>query len=180
MRAVLTLALMFAAIGGIGCGNDDAEVAEGPIEALETNVVAFGGVEYRVILFRQMNPRNPPDKAVYDGPLPADQDLYAAFVVACNASDGEQIPTKRIHLEDAFGEIFRPIELEEDNPFAYRPRPLEPGECLPDEGSAADRTFSAAVVVFRVPFEDIRERPMILALDATDADVPGARVELDL
>jgi hypothetical protein len=56
---------------------------------------------------------------------------------------------------------------------------LEPGQCLPGEGTAADRTFDGAALVFELPYEAAQERPMILEI----ADPSGsgeARVQLDL
>jgi hypothetical protein len=180
--AGLWLLLLAAAVPALaGCGN---EAGDNAVEATEQNTVALGGIDYRVVRFRQLNPRIPPDDAVVAGlPAPAEgRAYYAAFVVACNRSGTTRTTTSRIHLEDAFGRRFAPVGAIEDGVFAYRARTLRPGACLPAEDTPADLTVDGAALLFDVPVEAVRERPMILEL----ARRPGgsgraaARVQLDL
>lgn len=178
MWLLLAVAMVLALAG---CAEEKADNA---VEATEQNTVALAGVDYRIVRFRQLNPRIPPDRAVVAGlPAPAEgQAYYAAFLTACNRADTTRTTTARIHLEDAFGQRFAPVARSEESVFAYRARPLQPGTCLPVEDSPADRTVDGAALVFDVPVEAARERPMILEL----ARRPGgtgraaARVQLDL
>jgi hypothetical protein len=39
-----------------------------------------------------------------------DHGLFAAFLDVCNRGDEPQAPTGLIHLEDAFGQSFQPVE----------------------------------------------------------------------
>ena len=170
---VLGLALVTA-----GCGDDaqsDDARSDEAVEAREQNAVSLGGLEYRVPIFRQLNPRIAPDRALYDGPSPsADSGVFAAFIRVCNEDGPRATPTGRIFLEDAFGERFYPVEQPE-NERAYAPEPLAASECLPgaDDPAATD----GAPLAFLVPLSDTRERPMVLVIDGAQDD---ARIELDL
>lgn len=179
VRRGLAAAIAFLLVLGFAaCGGED-EPADNAVEAREGNVVEFGGIRYRVVLFRQLNPRITPDRALYEGPpLEQGQGLYAAFLLACNVSEEVQTPTADVHLEDAFGDEFEPLPNVGDT-FAYRPQPLRPDACLPTEGSAADQTFPGAALLFKLGFDDVRERPLILEL-RSQSDSETFRIQLDV
>ena len=147
------------------------------------NSVRLGGIQYRVVRFRELNPSIAPDRSILDGPPPSDgKGYYAAFVTACNASSRTRTPTSRIHLEDAFGQRFPALAAASDSVFAYRPRPLEPGRCLLAEDSAASRTVDGAAIVFEVPYDAAQERPLIVEISrsAGGSGRAVARIQLDL
>lgn len=174
MRRLWLLLLVLAVVA---CGEEGS--VDEPLEATEANEVELAGVRYRVVLFRQLNPSEPPDDALYEGDPPGgDEGAYAAFIRVCNASDQPRTPSRSIRLEDAFNQPFGPrAELVPDR-FAYQPRRLEPGECLPAPNSAAEQTFDGAALVFRVPFRSVRERPLVLEISAGQGR--RARIRLDL
>jgi len=161
-----------------GCGGDESP--DNAVEAQEQNVAELGGVRYRAVLFRQLNVRGAPDDALWEGGTPhSDRGLYAVFLRACAAGREPVRTSERIHLEDAFGQRFAPRAADTADTFEYSVTPLAPGECSPEAGSAADRTFDGAALVFSVPFASVQERPMILEI----ADPTGggaARIQLDL
>jgi len=179
----LAVVLLALAIGVViaGCGGDEPE--SNLVEAREANSVELGGMRYRIVIFRQLNPRIAPDRALWEGPLPGkDRGLFAAFLQVCNISDRERVPTPAIHLEDAFGQVYQPLGLAPANELAYRPRPLGPGRCLPPEESVASRALPGSAIVFAVPFSELGERPFILELRGVveDGPTPIRRVQLDL
>jgi hypothetical protein len=180
MIALRLLIVLVAGLVAVGCGEEEA--ADNAVEADEQNTVRLDGLRYRVNLFRQLNPAVEPDEAIYGGPRPGEgEGLYAAFLRVCNPSGSEQSPTGDVVLEDAFGQTFEPLELEDDNAFAYRPRAIAPDRCLPDPDSAAARTADGMALVFRVPFDSAAERPLVLELrGAGDGDAGRARIILDL
>jgi hypothetical protein len=180
--AALWLLLLIAAVLALaGCGN---EAEDNAVEATEQNTVALGGIDYRVVRFRQLNPRIPHDRTLVAGlPSPGEgRAYYAAFITACNRSGTTRTPTSRIHLEDAFGTRFAPLAAIKDGVFAYRARPLRPGACLPVEDSPADRALDGAVLAFDVPVETAQKRPLILELERSAGGTgrAAARVQLDL
>lgn len=175
-------ALALAACGGDEAGDDtsDERSADNAVEATEQNTVELDGLRYRVNLFRQLNPRISPDRALYDGPAPAEgTGIYAAFLRVCNPGDSRQVPTSEISLEDAFGHEFPRVEAEPDNEFAYEPEPLTPDECLPGPNTAAARTAEGAVLVYEIPVDALGNRPFVLELQA-EGSGEVRRIQLDL
>jgi hypothetical protein len=171
--------MLVAAASLSACG-EDAATADNAVEAREENTVQLAGVRYRVVSFRELNVRAEPDDALWDGPPPkAGHGLFAVVVRACAAGDVRAPMSDEIHLEDAFGDRFPPRPDDTADEFEYQPTELGPGDCRPEPGSAADRTFDGSVLVFDVPFESTAERPMILEIQDPDG-VRDARIQLDL
>jgi hypothetical protein len=177
VRAASLSALLTVAIALGGCGEDADDNA---VEAREGNQVELGGVRYRVVSLREINPFTTPDDALWTGaPAAAGTGLYMVALHACGAADGPARATGEIHLEDAFGQRFDPRGGPTADAYEYRPRTLAPGECLPRRDSPAEATFGGAVLVFAVPFEATAERPLVLELGDPASDAT-ARVQLDL
>jgi hypothetical protein len=66
-------------------------------------------------------------------------------------------------VEDNQGTEFEPIELEEDNAFAYRKTKLRGNECIPEEGSVAQLGPTAgSMLLFDFPLENTENRPLEL------------------
>jgi hypothetical protein len=165
------------------CGEEENQAGTVPepenpaVEPRNGNVVELDGIRSRVVLSRQLNVRTPRGAVLYEAPLPGGKrGLFAAFLDVCNVSQSTTTPTGRIELQDAFGQDFDPVET-----YAYRTRPLEPGECRKPPNSTAERTFDGAAVLFTVPFDDVSNRPLVLEFGG-DADGDGGRsaVRLDL
>jgi hypothetical protein len=176
-RVPALLVLLMLALVGSSCGGEKEDNA---VEAREQNRVELAGVRYRVVIFRELNPYASPDDALWTGKPPAEgTGLYTVVLRACGASDGTAAATGEVHLEDAFGQRFQPRASGAADTYEYRPRALEPGECLPGDEDPADDTFGGAALVFALPFEAAQERPLVLELgDPTSGET--ARVQLDL
>lgn len=173
---VLAAVVVAAAIGA--CGDEGG--AENAVEAREENVVRIDGLAYRAVLFRELNPHIPPDQSLVEGtPSGPDRGLYAAFIRVCNESEEQQTPTGQIVLEDAFGQVFRPLAEGVTKQLAYQPRPLAPGECVPAADTPASRTFDGAPLVYEVPYEAVQRRPMVLEIRPR-GDREPVRIVLDL
>lgn len=188
MRPIIAAFLLAAAALASGCGEDetagDVPVDyEEAIEAREHNLVEMNGIRYRVVMFRQINPRLASDGALYEGPPPEEGvGVFAAFLRACNTADERERPTNDVTLEDAFGESYPRLPTVSDEAFDYDPQLLRPDQCLPPSDGSADRAFPGAVLLFSVPFDRLRNRPFVLQLQDRDerGRVETRRVELDL
>jgi hypothetical protein len=176
---VLLRRLVAILLVAVVAGCEDASTPDNGVEAREGNVVELGGLTYRVVLFRQLNPQAAPESALVEGVPPDGQGYYAAFVTVCNDSDEPHLATNDIHLEDAFGNTFAARNTDVDPELAYDPRRLQPEACEPADGSAAEETYNGAALVFSVPFDAVQRRPMILEIQPRDGGAP-ARVQLDL
>lgn len=177
----ITRATLLASALLLGCGSEDRPVetatAAGAVEAREQNTVELDGIRYRVKIFRQLNPRIAPDRVLYDGARPGgDSGIFAAFIEACNVSEEVRRPTRRVSLQDAFGDSYPRLEAASPTEYGYDAVRLRPDECLPPNDSVADRAFPGAALLFSIPFDRLGNRPF--ALELRDNGV--RRIELDV
>jgi hypothetical protein len=81
-------------------------------------------------------------------------------------------------VKDNQDEEFEPIELPEENVFAYRPRSLAPDECIPQAGSINQLGPSGgALLMFEIPLAATENRPLELELRGSEET---KEIELDL
>ena len=160
-----------------GCGEKGDE-KEPTREGL---ALPLAGVEYNVFITRQLNTKIPPDNAYYDGPQPPKgETFYGVFLQACNKAKEPRQTTDEFEIVDNQDNRFKPIELPEDNPFAYEPRLLNPQECIPQAGSVAQQGPTAgAMLLFRLPLGVTENRPLELEIKGP-ATAKTYRVELDI
>ena len=180
-------ALSLALTGGLAaCSASQEEIGvEEP--AREGLAVDIGGLDYNVFITRELNLAITPDKDYYDGP-PATpgRTLYGVFVLVCNPQDAEEtLPSaEELVVTDNQGVEFEPIELEQDNAFAYHPRELAPGECIPENGSVAQQGPTAgAMLLYDFPLENTENRPLELEVTSpatAEHESETKRFHLDL
>lgn len=163
LAACVASLILVASPSACGKSEEDIGVEEPAREGLAVDI---GGIDYNVFITRELNLSITPDKDYYEGP-PAEPGhaLYGVFLLACNIGD-ETLPTaEEIKVLDNQGEEFEPIELPEDNAFAYHPRELAPGECIPEDGSVAQQGPTAgAMLLFDFPLESTENRPLELEI----------------
>ena len=175
MGRLLPLALVLSACLAVACGGQEVE-RNAAVDARAGNEAVVGGVAYRVVLFRQLNPRAADDVLVESVETDAQHGLFAAFLYACNRTDEPLEPTSEIVLEDAFGDTYEPLSQGLERSLAYTPKRLEPDECIPGNGSG-DGVFDGAALVFELPYDITQERPLILEIRQAGE---SARLTLDL
>ncbi len=176
LALVLVMGLLAA------CG-DEPGVDEPAREGLAIDVA---GIDYNVFITRQLNLDITPDKAYYRGPAARPGNaLYGVFLQACNLGDDARRTTNDFVVEDNQGNRFRPIPLEEDNSFAYKPERLGKGDCIPEDGSVAQQGPTAgSMLLFDFPLQNTENRPLELVIrgpfDPEGDEREVKRVELDL
>lgn len=177
--------LALAAVAALpACGKEEPGVEEPAREGLAIDV---GGVAYNVFLTREINPAITPDQAYYNEKPPGKgRALYGVFIQACNNESSEaRMATDDFHVEDNQGNEFEPIELSKENPFAYRPRMLAKGDCIPADGSVAQQgPTGGSMLLFEFPLENTENRPLELDIRGPYDFATGKRetkkIELDL
>ncbi len=66
---------------------------------------------------------------------------------------------------DTQGNEYEPLEAEEENDFQYHAQELEPGACIPEEGSLAQQGPTAgSMLPFLFPLEAGENRPLELEI----------------
>ncbi|MDQ3936664.1 MAG: hypothetical protein M3340_18750 [Actinomycetota bacterium] len=147
--------------------------------------VEVGGLKYNVFITRQINARNASDRGFYQGPEPAPGFThYGVFIKVCNeAKKGFRTPVEHFVVKDSQGNEFEPLELEEDNVFAYRARRLSPEACVPEAGSPpATGPTGGALLLFEFPVATLENRPLELEIEDPEpgGGLDKGAIELDL
>jgi hypothetical protein len=184
MRTVATCAAaLVLVLAGCGMHKGEPGVDEPAREGLAIDVA---GIYYNVFITRPLNLRITPDKAYYPGPGPAPgRELWGVFLDACNVTGGgSRTPTDDFVVEDNQGNEYEPIEIPEDNAWAFHPRPLAKGDCIPEAGSVAEQgPTKGSLIIFDFSLETTENRPLelhIKAFDAAKGEPVTKTIELDL
>ena len=186
LRRLLPAAVS-AALAALVLSGCFLESEETPGEARREGLdVRVGGIDYTVFITRELNPRLPDDRGYWQGPeAKPGFALYGVFLQACNRRDeDDDLPDATYAATDDFtvvdtqGNEYEPLEADEENVFQYHAGPLEPGECIPQEGSLAQQGPTAgAMLPFLFPLEAGENRPLELEIHGGGQE---ALVELDL
>ena len=185
-RLLLALACAATAATFSGCFLEEEKEEGEPLR--EGLAVSVGGIEYTVYITRELNPALPDDRGYWRGEeAEPGFALYGVFVQACNRSgdnDDDHVETDTYEATEDFvvvdtqGNEYEPLEAEEENVFHYHPQELEPGACIPEEGSLAQLGPTAgAMLPFKFPLEAGENRPLELEIRGGGEE---AAVELDL
>jgi hypothetical protein len=181
--ALLTLAAL-AALAASGCGNKVDTAIVGETEGI---YVGVDGLTYQVQVSRILNPASNEDQAYLRG-LPegeaepaADEVWFGIFMRVENESDEQHEAAEGFRIHDTQEAEFEPLELDtEVNVFAYEPRPVPPGELLPEPNSpASDNTIKGSLLLFKMKVESLGNRPLELEIESSQGG-DNAIVDLDV
>jgi hypothetical protein len=143
----------------------------------------LNGLSYKVLITRQLNRSDPEDRGYVVGPeAPPGQIQYGVFLQVCNMGEETLRASRSLTMVDTLGNEFEPVELPETNIFAYRPAPVRPGGCIPDEASvAAQSPTGGALVLYQIPLETIENRPLEMEVqDGYDAEGQPRAITFEL
>ena len=177
---LLSAMLVLVGPGGAACGEEERREPGEP--RTEAQTLVAGGLQYRTIIFRQLNPLEDTDSRLVELP-PAGEDRlwFGAFIRVCNVSDEPQRATEGFAVVDAFGQAYSAVDVAAPSAFVYEPARLDPGECLPRPDTPAAGVGDGALLVFRLPAAALRDRPLFLRLPPeAGGDGPPLRIELDV
>jgi hypothetical protein len=168
--ALLSLAALAALAAG-GCGNKTEKVTVAETEGI---YVSVDDLTYQVQISRILNPADVEDEAYLKGlpegeELAADEVWFGVFMRVENETDEELTPTDGFKITDTQETVFEPVELDpEQNLYVYDPRPVGPGELLPELNSpASDNTIRGELILFKVKVESLGNRPLELEIEST-------------
>ncbi len=162
--ALLSLAAL-SALAMAGCGNKVDTAIVGETEGI---YVGVDGLTYQVQISRILNPASPEDQAYLEGlpeeeAEPAEDEVwFGVFMRVENETDEELEAAEEFRIVDTQEDEYEPLELDtEVNDFAYEPRPVPPGELLPELNSpASDNTIRGGLLLFKMKVESIGNRPL--------------------
>ena len=186
-RPLAVLAALLAAGGLAACGNHHDETAK--IQHIEGEgfYLSLGELKYQVQGSRQLNPHDVQDKALLAGIPAAEQDLdedevwFGVFMQVENESEEPLRPASDIEIVDTQEDIFKPLELDQSNPFAYRPEdPIEGGDIAPIADTPAFNTANqGSLLLFKLTLDAIDNRPLELKMESSTTDQTGI-IDLDV
>jgi hypothetical protein len=182
-RIVLLALTALAALATGGCGNKTEQVTVAETEGI---YVSVDDLTYQVQLSRILDPASPED-GVYLSGLPdgeevgADEVWFGVFMRVENETEESLPAAQQFRIVDTQHTEFEPIEIDpEINPFGYQPRPIPPGELLPERNSPpSDNTIQGALVLFKVKIQSLYNRPLELEIES-DTGGDNAVVNLDV
>ncbi|HKH17596.1 MAG TPA: hypothetical protein VKA57_08735 [Solirubrobacteraceae bacterium] len=167
----LVTLLALTALAAAGCGNKVDTAIVGETEGI---YVGVDGLTYQVQISRILNEASPEDRAYLAG-LPegeepaADEVWFGVFMRVENEGDEELPAAEGFRIVDTQEEEFEPVELDpEVNAFGYEPRPVPPGELLPELNSpASDNTIQGSLILFKLKVQSLYNRPLELVIESS-------------
>ena len=186
-RPLAVLAALLVSGGLAACGNNhDKEAKIQHIEG-EGFYLSLGELKYQVQGSRQLNPYDVQDKALLAGIPAGEQELkpsevwFGVFMQVENESDEPLRPASDIEIVDTQEDVFRPVELDQSNPFAYRPEdPIGPGDIAPIPDTPAFNTANqGSLMLFKLTLDAIDNRPLELKMESSTTDQTGI-IDLDV
>ena len=188
-RIAVLLAALLVSGGLSACGKHTAEDA--PVKLAETEGIYLdlNDLKYQVQMSRQLNPKDVQDEPLLLGIPEEEQELKSDevwFAVGMRVQNetGESLrPSEAIEIEDTVGEVFEPIELGEENVFAYRSHELiPPKETYPLLDSPAfDSPSRSAIILFKLTLTGLNtNRPLELKIEGRKLPKQTGIVDLDV
>lgn len=188
MRALLRILLLSAVAGAglfaYGCADSGEPHLVGETEGPYIDV---NDLRYQVQISRVLNPSDPED-AAYLQALPEGTELepgetwFGVFLRVANTTEGTAAQTaEEFEIVDTLGNQYEPVDLPEENQWAYEPTVLEPGEMVPAPDSAqSSGPTRGALLLFKLPFETLDNRPLEFEIHSpVDPDEVGT-IALDV
>jgi hypothetical protein len=182
LRKFLLLSLVAALFAG--CGNKGEEHIEAETEGI---YLVAGGLTYQVQISRFLNPGTIDDAQYLEGlpegvpaQLPGDEIWFGVWMRVKNYSDETLTPTTNFTILDTEENEYRPVPLDDRNPFKYVPIGLRHAELIPVPNSANQSgPINGSLILFRLKTDSLQNRPLKLIIEAGGDELPRI-VDLDL
>lgn len=186
-RLTVSLAAL-ALTGGLTACGEEHEVTKGETEGIQ---VMVDHLLYQVQISRVLNASDTEDAAYIkgvpdttEGELGDGEEWFGVFlrVKAPSENDETHRTARDIKIEDTTGAEFEPLSLDtRRTPLAYVPTDLAPNQQLPALGSIPNTTTTAgAVLLFKIPRQNLENRPLELRIAAPGGEPAEATVDLDV
>jgi hypothetical protein len=166
-----------------GCGNKKDIVTSADTEGI---YVDAGPLQYQVQISRQLNPADEEDKGYFvgvpdpEGGVNAEETWFAVFVKVWNRTEDSHLPTSDFEIEDTVGKRYEPVEVDEDNVFAYRATQIPSGGQLPGIDDVANEgVIGGSMLLFKLTLDSLANRPLVLHIKS-EGKPSEAEVDLDV
>jgi hypothetical protein len=186
-RLCALLAALLASGALTACGKHES-TGRVRVAATEGIYLDIGDLKYQVQVSRQLNPRDVQDKAYLTGipkaqqALTPDQVWFGVFLRVQNETGQALSPSADIQVKDTQDEVFKPLQLEAANFYAYRSEdPIPAGEVIPLLDSPGyDTPSRGALVLFKLTLNALNNRPLELSIEGRKVPQQTGIVDLDV
>jgi len=184
VRRLASLVLLAAALAAAGCGSEEEKAAVAETEGIYLEV---DEVKYQVQISRQLNQSDLEDRGYFialppvEGEIDARNEVwFGVFLRAENDTDEARPTAEEFEIVDTRGEVYRPLELGDENIQRYEAAMLEPAGLIPNPDSiAAYSATGGALLLFKLPRPALDNRPLEFVVRSPVGD-DEAVVELDV
>jgi hypothetical protein len=186
-RLCAPLAVLLAAGALTACGKHES-TGRVKVAATEGIYLDISDLKYQVQVSRQLNPSDVQDKAYLTGIPKADQRLspdqvwFGIFLRVQNETDEALPPSADIQIKDTQDEVFKPLQLESANIYAYRSEdPIPAREVMPLLDSPGyDTPSRGALVLFKLTLNALNNRPLELRIEGRKVPQQTGIIDLDV
>jgi len=189
-RLVASLAVLAAAPALAACGKSDINeehTTKGESEGIYVNV---DHLKYQVQISRVLNPNDAEDRAYVAGvsnpaeaELEGEEEWFGVFLRVQNRSEEETHKAADDSvIEDPTGAGLEPVPLDpRRTPLAYQAGDVGPLGFIPALDSIPQTTTTAgALLLFKIPRQNLENRPLELRIKSLGGEPEEAVVDLDV
>jgi hypothetical protein len=188
-----SLVLLLAAVLTLGvsaCGQEEVDkggyqTENAQVAETEGIYLELGEMKYQVQISRQLNPLLIDDRDYFEGISEGDLDLaddevwFGVWMRVENESKEPQAAAERFTIVDTQENEYVPVQIGEENKFAYAAREVEGGKLLPDpNGPAGERQPNGALLLYKLKRFSLDNRPLELIIEGPEGE--RAIVNLDV
>lgn len=181
---LLVSSVAAAGLFASGCGEVEDVRTIGETEGLYIDV---NDLRYQVQLSRVLNPSDPEDAGYLSG-IPESEELaagetwFGVFLRVQNTTESTTAATAReFEIVDTLENVYEPVQLPAENPWAYRPTVLEPGELLPQPDSPqSSGPTRGALLLFKLDVETLQNRPLEFEIHSPEDPDEIGIIDLDV
>jgi hypothetical protein len=180
-RLLLPVLALAVALALSACGKQ----GESRVGSTEAAYLDLEGMLYQVQISRELTPADPEDRGYLIGAdeksVRPDESWFGVFMRVQN--DGNRpLPSARdFELHDTQGNTWRPIALPADNMYAYRSVTVPPDKVVPlPDSPAGQSTIQGSLLLFKVPYANFQNRPLVLKVFDPVNPAQSAEVDLDV
>jgi hypothetical protein len=161
--AVAIVAMLATVTAGCGDTKNTLKADSGAI------YLDLNHLKYQVQISRELNQHDPEDISYLVGVPPAARTLapnqawFGVFVAVYNRTHQTHLAAADFTITDTQGQVYRPIQLDRINSFAYRQRNVQRNDQIPRLGSVAYYApTGGSMLLFKVTYASFDNRPLTL------------------
>ena len=165
--------------------NESFQSVNAQVAETEGIYLDVDGLKYQVQISRQLNPLLVSDRDYLNGlsaedrELSKDEEWFGVWLMAENV-EHEPLPNATdFEVRDTQENVYRPVQFEQENVFAYREARVAPGDRYPDTDSpAGERQPYGSLLLFKLRRFSLDNRPLELTITRPEGQQAIVKLEV--